>query len=164
MAWAGGAASDAAAVSTAVAIASFIDFIVVPSSIPTRWLPIKPVDRWFWRVSVDYGRFLAFGDRPGQLLLVANSLQLFQRLVEARTQPLAGGERRRQVLHSLDDADGLGVLGALGVAYIVGHPVEHGGEHRLEDGAGDVGADAAMHADAEAEVPVAFSVEDDLVW
>ena len=45
------------------------------------------------------------GDRPREALLVADPLQLLQRLVEARAKPLAGGEGRRQVLHALDDAD-----------------------------------------------------------
>ena len=76
---------------------------------------------------------------------------------------LAGGERRGQVLHALDDPDGLVVHGAFGVAHVVGHPVEHGGQHRLEHRPGDIRADAAVHADAEAEVPVALSVHDDLV-
>ena len=55
------------------------------------------------------------------------------------------------------------MLGARGVAHVVGHPVEHRGEHRLEHHAGHVGADAAVDAEPEAEVPVAGTVQVDLV-
>ena len=65
--------------------------------------------------------------------------------------------------HPLNDADGLVVLGALGVADVVGHPIEHRGQHRLEHGPGHVGTHATVHANAEAEVPVALSVKNELV-
>ena len=74
-------------------------------------------------------------------LLVHDHLHPGDRLVKAVTDPGAGGEARGQVLHALDDADRLVVLGPGGVADVIGHPVEHRCEHRLEDGARDVRTD-----------------------
>src|SRR3954469_18351484 len=123
------------------------DFMV-PPSISSRRLPIKSRRHTFWLTSVDYGRFLALGDRPGEFLLDADALELVQRLVQTGTQRLARGEGGGKGLHALDDADRLVVLGALRVADVIGHPVEHGGQHRLEHRAGHVRPHAAMHADA----------------
>ena len=74
-----------------------------------------------------------------------------------------GREGGRQLAHALDDADALVVDGAFGIAAVVGHPVQNRGQHRLEHRARHVRSDAAVHADAEAEVPVAFTVEYDAV-
>ena len=82
---------------------------------------------------VDDRGGLPDGDGGRELLFVADALQLLERRVEARPEPAARGERGGQVLHALDDADGLVVHGARRVAAEVGHPVEHRGEHRLED-------------------------------
>lgn len=65
--------------------------------------------------------------------------------------------------HALDDADGLVVNGALGVAHEVGQAVEDLDEHPLEDRAGDVRADAAVDTEAERGVPVARAGEVDAV-
>lgn len=79
--------------------------------------------------SVDDDGVLVFGDGPGRLLLIADPLQLLEGLVEAGPQSLARRERGGQVFHALDHADALVVLGALGVADVVGHPLEHRGKH-----------------------------------
>ena len=53
-----------------------------PSIHPSRRLPIKSRGHAFWSISVDYGGFLALGDRPGEFLLDADALQFLQRLVQ----------------------------------------------------------------------------------
>ena len=111
----------------------------------------------------DVGGALAGGDRLRQPLLVDQRLHPGDRLVEPVADPRAGGEGGGQVLHALDDADRLVVLGARGVADVVGHPVEHRDDHPLEHHAGHVGADAAVDAEAEAVVPVAGAGQVDLV-
>src|SRR5271166_3513729 len=113
--------------------------------------------------SIDYRGFLALGDGAGQLLLVADALQLLQGLVESRTDLGAGREGGRQLAHALDDADALVMHRAVRVAAVVGHPVEDRGQHGLEHRARHVRSHAAVHANAKAEVPVTFSVEDNLV-
>src|SRR5215218_8580106 len=98
------------------------DFMV-PPSISSRRLPIKSRRHTFWSISVDYGGFLALGDGPGEFLLNADALELVECLVQTGAQWLAGGEGRGQVLHSLNDPDGLVVRGALGIAFVVRHAV-----------------------------------------
>src|SRR6476620_702211 len=93
-----------------------------------RWLPIKSPGLRFWCVSVDDDSILVFRDGSGRQLLVADALQILQCFVEAGPQGLARRERRGQVLHALNDTDGLVVLGAFGVADVVGHPVEDRGQ------------------------------------
>src|SRR6266581_5268061 len=106
---------------------------------------------------------LPHGDRLGQPLLVADPLQGLDRLVEPGSEPGAGGEGGREVLHALDHADGLVMDRAGRVALVVGHPVEHGGDHALEHHPGHVRADAAVDAQPEAVVPVAGAGQVDLV-
>src|SRR3954465_928257 len=135
-AWAGGASSDAAPDSATATVVTINDFTVVSSDL-TRRATIKPPGCVFWLALGDDSGFLAFRDRPCEFLLVADPLQLVESFVESRSEPLARCERRRQVLHALDDADRLVVHRAFGVAHVVAHPVEHGGQHGLEDRAGD---------------------------
>src|SRR5215217_2455741 len=161
-AWAGGASSDAAPDSASAIVVTINDFTVVSSDL-TRRATIKPPGRAFLLALGDDSGFFAFRDRPREFLLVADPLQFVESFVESGSEPLARCERRRQVLHALDDPDRLVMHRTFGVAHVVGHSVEHGGEHRLEDRAGDVRADAAMYTDAEAEVPVPLSIKNDLV-
>src|SRR5712691_338639 len=84
-------------------------------------------------------------------------------LIEAGADALAGSEGRREVLDPPDDADRVVVHRAGGIGLVVGHPVEHRGDHPLEHHAGHVGADAPVKAEPEAHVPVALAGEVDLV-
>ena len=99
----------------------------------------------------------------GERALAANLVAIFRcsfSRVSSRPGPSRwpGEKVAGRCPHALDDADGFVVNGAVGVASIVGQSVEHGGEHGLEHVACHVRADAAMNADAKAEVPVTFTV------
>jgi len=111
------------------------------------------------QTSVDLCRLSAFGDGPGQFLLVTDSLELVQGLVESGAEPRRGCEAGRQMTHALNHADGFVMHRALRIAAIIGHAIQHSCEHRLEYGPSYVGSDAAMRADAKAEVAIAFSVQ-----
>src|SRR5215207_1535907 len=113
-AWAGGASTAAAAESAAASAVTFKGFTGVPPSISPRRLTIKSL-RSPELASIDDGRFLALRDRSGELLLVADPLELLECLVQAGAEARPRSERRRQLTHALDDADGLVVDGSFGV-------------------------------------------------
>src|ERR671925_505415 len=76
----------------------------------------------------DRGFGFADGDRFGQTLLVAGLLDGLDGLLQPGAEPGAGGEGGGEVLHAVDDGDALVVHRSRGVAPVVGHAVEHGGD------------------------------------
>src|SRR5690606_27864481 len=93
---------------------------------PVRPLSSQPPIPAF--LTPGYVRAVLLGSRDGrrEFLLVDLDLQLLERFVEAGAEALARCERRREVPHALDDADGVVVHRRLRIARVVGHPVENG--------------------------------------